>query len=250
MQSSIGLVLDGDGVRRGHADGGELLELFDLTAGQHGHLLGALRAMHLEQFPEHAYAAEEFEHDFAADPHREGIVVHQWVLCVDGHPVAYSLADSNLIRRVAPMHFLAVAPQARDITVGGRRLGTWFLADTNRQLIEDVGGTALGSVAETPSYKLPAFLPQGWQILDPGYPEPVHGWKWPTAGLEIRRIVLLWLPIEVAPIRTKREVRPAAAAAFLLDMYGVDAADPVFAPLLGAEGQRGGVVRRSAAPLS
>lgn len=204
-------------------DSGEVLGLHDVVDGRWPQYVEVMADLHCRAFPEHRFAADAIRTDAATDSRRGHLVAHQWLLTVNGAPAGYSLADSNLLRRVAPIHFLAVEPTLRRITVGGHRLGGWFLHDSLRQYRLDAGEPGLGCVAETPDHKLPIFHQYGWQVLDVPYLEPVHGWNWPTDGLETRRVALIWLPPDGSDISTvEPQVRAPAAAAFLLDKYRLD----------------------------
>ena len=204
-------------------DAGEVLGLHDVVDGRWPHLVEVMADLHCRAFPEHRFAADGIRSDATLPSRRGDLVVHQWLLTVNGAPVGYSLADTNLRRRVAPIHFLAVEPTLRHVTVGGVRLGGWFLHDSLRQYAADAGDSGLGCVAETPDYKLPIFHRHGWQVLDVPYLEPVHGWNWPTDGLETREVALIWLPPDGADVATlEPQVRAPAAAAFLLDKYRLD----------------------------
>lgn len=204
-------------------DRGEVLGLHDVVGGRWPQYVEVLADMHCRAFPEHAFAAEAIRSDANAEPNRELLVTHQWLLTIDGEPVGYSLADSNLRRRVAPIHFLAVEPAMRDVTVGGMRVGGWFLHDSLSRYEADAGSPGLGCVAETPDYKVPIFRGHGWRVLDVPYLEPVHGWNWRTDGLQTRSVRLIWLPPDgVDPTALESGVAAAAAAAFLIDKYALD----------------------------
>ena len=210
------------------SDTGEVITLHDVVGGRFGDLVAPLRRMHDAAFPDHGFAGAQIEHDALAPARRPGLVVHQWLLCVDGEPAGYSLTDSNLVRSTAPIHFLAVDAEMRHLTVEGTRLGTWFLHDALRQLDQDAGPENLGALAETPDYKLKPFLTTGWQALPVDYAEPVHGWHWPTEGLEMRDLVMLWLP----PRNRRRPLDPVevvspAVATFAIDMYGLPMDHPL-----------------------
>jgi len=204
-------------------DRGEALGLHDVVGGRWSQYVDVLTDMHCRAFPEHEFAAEAIRVDAAEVSRRDHVVAHQWLLTLDGEPAGYSLADSNLRRRVAPIHFLAVEPALRHVTVGGVRVGGWFLHDSLRQYATDAGDAGLGCVAETPDHKLPIFGGHGWRVLGARYLEPVHGWNWRTDGLQTRNVRLIWLPPDGSDIAALEPVVAAAAsAAFLLDKYGLD----------------------------
>lgn len=235
------------------ADSGERVEVVDVVLGRHGEFLGAIDALHVAHFPDHDYVRSGIVTDARRSVDPDGFIVHQWVLLVDDEPVGYSLADTNLLRGVAPNHFLAVDRRWRSLTIDGTRLGTWFLHYNRREQAIDValardGNPDLdcfGAVAETPEEKLGIFLTTGWRRFPVDYVEPVHGWEWREKGEERRRVALLWLPADERDVAEREpEVARAAAAAFLLDMYELDTTDPQVAALVGDEVRRGAIRRR------
>ncbi len=220
------------------SDDGSLIEIYDVTGGRNASFVDAMCDLHCRSFPEHIFAADGIRFDARENPLREGIIVHQWLLTVNGHPTAYSLADTNLVRRTVPIHFLAVAEASRTITVEGERLGTWFLRDSLRQYLDDTGEQGLGACAETPDYKLSIFLPNGWRLLPVTYLEPIHGSTWRTNGLDTREVALIWLPPPGVQVESIPSIEPTvmgpAAASFLIDMYDLDGTIPWVAALCGA----------------
>lgn len=220
-------------------DEGAVIELFDIVGGAPRDLVETLCSIHVGAFPEHLFAVDLIREDARLPNVRDGIIVHQWLLTVDGEPVGYSLADSNLVRRIAPLHFFSVLPSSRGHTVGGVRLGTWLMTDLRRQYLADAGDPGLGAAAETPEYKMRIFEPNGWQRCQVTYLEPIHGWNWRTEGLEVREIALLWLPPTDLGDEAVSALAPAAvapaAASFLIDMYHLDASVPWLETLCGAQ---------------
>jgi len=228
-------------------DDGAVTELHDVTAGRNLALLEPMCALHCSSFPEHRFAAEGIRRDALLPSKRNGIIVHQWALLLNGNLIAYSLADTNLVRRTAPIHFLAVDPTERLRSMHGKRLGTWFLHDSLRQYAHDAGEPGLGACAETPDYKLPIFLPHGWRVLPVTYLEPIHGDTWREHGLDTREVALIWLPPDGLDATDIEHIEPTViepcAASFLIDMYRVDPATPWVAMLCGKEAERSGPVR-------
>lgn len=235
-------------------DDGAVVELFDIVGGAPSDLVDTLCSIHVGAFPEHLFAVELIREDARLPNVRAGIIVHQWLLTVDGEPVGYALADSNLVRRIAPLHFFSVLPTARAKTVNGMRLGTWLMTDLRRQYLADAGEPGLGAAAETPEYKLRIFEPNGWRRCPVTYLEPIHGWNWRTDGLDVREIALLWLPPATLTDEAARELASAAvepaAASFLIDMYHLDASVPWLEELCGAQIDRPAPSRATVAGTS
>lgn len=227
------------------ADSGQVIRLFDVVDGNFAELIDPLVGMHARVFESYDYVREGIRQDAATSSVRDGIVVHQFVLCVDNDVRGFSLVDTNLVRNVAPNHFLYVDADARSITIDGKRLGTWFLHHTNEQVIRDGAAESWGAVCEADSPRAKIFLPHGWIVIDDAYDEPNFGWDWPNNDLSSFRHNLLWLPRPGADIDTLMpKVRDAAAAAFLLDMYQLRTDEPLAARQCGSELHRAGPRRR------
>lgn len=218
------------------SDLGQRVVVHDVVGGYGQEFVATMQQIMAAAFPEHLYAAEQLALDAMLPGRRDGIVVHQWFVTVDGVPAGISLEDSNVFRGVAPIHFLAVVPDLRSVTISGTRLGQWLGEDAVKQLARDGARVVLGAVGETPDYKQEPFLRAGWRVLPAAYVEPVEGWLWPERGMEFREIPLIWLPPQGADIEAlERAVVEAGSAAFLLDMYGLPADHPQVAPLVGAQ---------------
>jgi hypothetical protein len=227
------------------ADGGQLVRLFDVVDGNFPELVEPLLAMHLRGFENYDYVRKGIRRDAVESSVRDGIVVHQFVLCVDDNVCGFSLVDTNLVRNVAPNHFLYVDADQRSVTINGKRLGTWFLHHTNEQVIIDGAVDSWGAVCEADSPRAKIFLPHGWVVLEDAYDEPNFGWAWPTNDISSFRHNLLWLPRPGANVdELKPKVRDAAAAAFLLDMYQLRTDEPLAERQCGAELDRPGPKRR------
>lgn len=205
-------------VRQFVADNGERIELRDVVDGHFTECIPAMQIVHEEAFPEHPFARDAMLDDAVAPSHREGIVLHQWYLTVDDEPAGIVMFDSNLVRRVAPLHFIAVRPHLRDVRLDGTRMGTWVMSVMLDAAVRD--GADLGCVAETPRITLKIFLRADWTEIGEGYLEPVHGWDWPDKGLETRPLALAWMmPPLLDPQVGITEISHRAAAAYLLDTY-------------------------------
>jgi hypothetical protein len=201
-----------------HADGGEQVVIRDVVDGRHLDCVTPMQRVHEVAFPEHPFARDAIAVDARARSRRPGLVVHQWYVTVDGQPAGILLFDTNQVRRVAPLHFIAVSEELRDVRLGGARIGDWSMSMMLDAVVPE--GADLGCVAETPPYTLKIFLKSGWLQIGADYLEPIHGWDWPTLGLDTRSLALAWQPPPVVDLDvTVEEVAHRAAAAFLLDMY-------------------------------
>ena len=225
------------------ADRGERVEVFDLVGGDHHELLAAMVQLHCSAFPQYLYVADSIEADAAADPNRGDLIVHQYLLVIEGVPVGFIRGSSNLLRRTAVIEFLAVEPSTRSVRIEGLRVADWLMRNCQRQYRVDTGQECLGCTGEVAHNLLRPFLEYGWQVLPCEYTEPVHGWHWAERGLEQRSVALIWLPNP----QLVEAVSPGAmgqpiAASYLLDIYDLPGDVPWVASLVGeaASGRRAG----------
>lgn len=228
------------------ADDGRCVEVLDLVGGAPPDQVAAMVAMHTVAFPEHGFVEQEIRTDAGRSPHRECLTVHQWLVLCDGEPAAYMLWDSNLARRVALVHFIAVDRPGRTVRLGGARLSRWLchtaLDHHRAELAERRPGVdSLGLVGEAPGRKVRLWKSVGLRPFDFAYAEPEDGRHWRPETLRLRPLVLLWLPPagvdadELAP-----RAGPAGAAAFLLDHYRLPVDLPLVAGAVGDERDRPG----------
>jgi hypothetical protein len=214
------------------ADDGAAIDVVDLVDGADLMLVESMVAMHHESFPDHGFVADEIRADAAVSPGRDGLVVHQWLVCRNGAPAAYVVWDANVVRRVALVHFIAVVRSGRAVRIGGERLSGWLCRLALTSLTAELaasrpGVDPLGLVGEAPERKVRLWTSVGLRPFAFPYAEPEAGRHWRTGGAAMRPLVLLWLP----PPRVDAEaLAPAAgaagAAAFLLDHYGLPGDHP------------------------
>lgn len=223
---------------RAVAEGGQSVELVDVVGDAWGQYLEPLQQMLVEFFPDEPYAVDLARRDAVRPAERTGMVVHQFVVLVDGIPAGISVYHSNLVRGVSAPHFGAVRPEFRRVIVDGHRLAGWLSYEQLRRLSIDAGALRLGAVGEATAENALAWARLGWRILPiDTYAMPVHGWEWPTLGLEMRPMSLVWLPPIGATGAEIDDMEPhaiaAGAAAFLLDTYGLPPDHELVRSLIG-----------------
>lgn len=221
-------------------DDGQRITILDVVGGMWSNVVGDLVSLHQQSFEHHTYAADRIVADAKAPSHRVGLITHQWLVLLDGVPAAYTLFDTNLRRRISPMHYLAVRPDHRLVTVEGIRLSRWIVHNAAACSTREGGEAMLGVCGETPFNTLGIFLNMGWTRLDVDYLEPVHGWRWPELGLATRSVALIWLPKGPQPptcasTEELNDVAEAASASFLIDTYSLPGSEPFVAALTGRQ---------------
>ena len=156
--------------------------------------------LHCSAFPQYLYVADSIERDAGVDPNRGDLIVHQYLLVIEGVPVGFIRGSSNLLRRTAVIEFLAVEPTTRKVRIEGLRVSDWLMRNCQRQYRVDTGQECLGCTGEVAHNLLKPFLEYGWHVLPCDYTEPVHGWHWAERGLD--RFVDAMLGAE-APTRSR-----------------------------------------------
>lgn len=230
---------------------GVYVEVTDVVGGDAGEAtVDELASLHAAAFPDYPFLAAEIRADADADPRRERLVVHQWLVHCAGAPVALMLFDSNLARRVAPVHFLAVTRSGRAVRVGGHRLSAWLCRQALATLTAELaahspGATPLGVVGESAGRAIRLWHGVGFRPVDVPYAEPAAGRHWRAAGdATMRPLTLLWLPPAGADATIAAVAGPAGAAAFLIDHYALPPDHPTVVASVGPELHRPGATGR------
>jgi GNAT superfamily N-acetyltransferase len=225
-----------------------LVEIVDAVDGADERTVEALVGLHIEMFPEYDFVAEEIVADADARPERDSLIVHQWLVSCAGTPAGYVLFDTNVARRVALVHFLAIERPYRGLRVGGKRLATWLCT----RVLETLGvelaerspfAVPLGVVGESPDHLVRLWRGVGFRSIDVPYAEPVAGRSWRDRGdPSMRPMTLMWMPTPSAD-GPSRPLAAAGAAAFLIDHYELPIDHPTVVVTTGAERTRPGARR-------
>jgi hypothetical protein len=216
--------------------------MFDVTGGRNLHLLDDLCRIQLENFTDYPFVPDQMRRDAHLPAQRDGLIAAQWVYTVDGTTASYQVADINVTRRLHVVIFGTVEKPFRKLAFRGKRFYHWATA-TRRSLVSNIIADGwLGSIAESSDSALPVLLTSGWIPLPIEYRAPVHLMRWRELGPETERLTLIWLPPDGLDPEQVAELQPRvyqpAAAAFLLDVYGLDPDIPWVATLCGAEVDR------------
>jgi hypothetical protein len=220
----------------------------DIVAGADQWAVDALADVHAEAFPGYAFATAQIEADAAAAPIRNALIVHQWLVLHGETPAGCVLFDTNLARRVAIVHFLAIAGPGRAVRVDGQPLSSWLcrrvMATLRSELNEHVPPTSpLGVFGESAARLVRRWRGVGFRPVDVLYAEPVAGPGWRDVDGDnpaMSPLTLLWLPV---PGTAPDDAAPAGAAAFLIDHYRLPLDHPTVVAATGAERTRPGAHR-------
>lgn len=154
-----------------------------IGAGAPEERLGDLIRELLRFFPEHAHVAGELAEAWeGAWPDRD-VVIHAWLLELDGVPVGFTVFHTSLRRRVILQHFVGMEPEARpqlpmrwvrDLADAVLAVGIRDCADHGTELLATIG--------ENHPEHARAWERFGYLTLDIDYREPVHGRHWREHG--------------------------------------------------------------------
>lgn len=179
-------------------------------------------------FPEHAHVADELQQAWAGNWPDDQVVIHAWLLELDGQPVGFTIFHTSLRRRVVLQHFVGMDSDA------GRSLPLrWVkhLADAVFAVgvrdCEEYGTTLLASIGENHPEHARTWERYGYTTLAIDYREPLHGRNWPEHG------ALQFFPMtpQIRLTDAGREqpfsdVVTAGVTAFLIDHYRLPADEP------------------------
>lgn len=233
-------------------DLGQSTQIIDVVGDRHPHHVGFLLRCHERHFMAYDFVRTSVETDARTHPQMGDKVVHQLLVLIDGVPLGFLLVDSNLRRRLACVHFLAVDHEARSVRIRGERLGAWLLALALALLERDIaeagiGDPPLGLVGEAIGMsEVRLWSRFGLLRLDVPYREPIRGWEGDLDVATSRPASLLWLP----PFGTSSEeaehqaidIAQSAAAAYYLDHYGFPTTNALVVGAIGSEADANGSV--------
>lgn len=145
--------------------------------------LDELHRQFLLYFPDHAHVVDELTQAWAGQWPDPQVIVHAWLLELEGEPVGFAVAHTSLRRQVLLQHFIGMDPQA-----GARLPLRWVgyfmdaLRDISARDCEDAGTVLLGQLGEHHEEHLRAWSRFGYVTLDVEYREPNHGRQWAEHG--------------------------------------------------------------------
>jgi hypothetical protein len=190
--------------------------------------LDELNRQFLLYFPDHAHVIDELATAWAGRWPDPDVIVHAWLLQLDGQPVGFALVHTSLRRQILLQHFIGMDPQA-----GARLPLRWVgyfmdaLRDTAVFDCERAGTVLLGQMGEHHEEHLRAWSRFGYVTLDVDYREPNHGRQWSEHGDPSFFPMTPQLRVtDAGASRPFSDVATRALEGFLLDHYLLPADEP------------------------
>jgi hypothetical protein len=145
--------------------------------------LGDLIREFLRFFPEHAHVVGELAEAWEGTWPDDRVVIHGWLLELEGEPVGFTVFHTSLRRQVILQHFVGVEPEARP------RLPMRWIKDLADAVLavgvrdcREAGTELLATLGENQPEHTRAWERFGYITLDIDYHEPVHGRHWREHG--------------------------------------------------------------------
>lgn len=213
----------------------EKVEVFDLLGSGDEERIEKMLELYKKLFPQYQHYVPRMRRRVQfANEHREGHVVHYWLIEVDGEPAGIRTFRYVRGRHCGLAHSLAVDPKFREIRVLGKRLAVFIIYECLAQVIKDSkvrGDTpALGMVNEVePDHLMEHYIRNGLiqlplKYAEPIFPPEVEG-RSRLEELAITRFSPMhvgFLPNpEIQGQKYTREIITDFVKAFLVDHYGL-----------------------------
>lgn len=197
--------------------------------------LGFLIRELLRFFPEHAHVAGELAEAWEGDWPDDQVIIHGWLLELEGAPVGFTIWHTSLRRQVILQHFVGLEPEARP------HLPMRWVKDLADAVLlagirdcEQHGTVLLGSIGENHPEHARAWERFGYHTLDIDYREPVHGRHWREHGdLRFFEMTPQIRLTEAGSQQPFHEVVARGVLAFLVDHYLLPEDEPTVVHTLG-----------------
>ena len=183
--------------------------------------LDELHRQFLLYFPDHSHVLDELTQAWEGQWPDAQVIVHAWLLELDGEAVGFAVVHTSLRRQILLQHFIGMDPDA-----GARLPLRWVgyfmdaLRDVAARDCGDAGTVLLGQMGEHHEEHLRAWSRFGYRTLDVDYREPRHGRHWAEHGDPTFFPMTAQLRVtEAGSGLPFAAVATAALEAFLLDHY-------------------------------
>lgn len=216
------------------------IKIWSLLGSGDTRRIEAMLSLYAELFPQYAhYVPRMRRRAQSGQEHREGHIVHYWLLEVDGQPAALRTFRYVRERHAGLAHALAVRPAYRNVSVSGQRLSMYLVHACLDQVIEDAKRLGdefiFGMVNEVESpnlmehYKKNGILELPVKYVEPVFPGEQAG---RTRAEEIALVRFSPMFLGILPDTAKgipfytSDLVASFALTFLVDHYGLPVAHP------------------------
>ncbi len=210
--------------------------------------VNAMLELYARLFPQYAhYVPRMRRRAVLSEQHREGHVLHYWLIEVDGKPAGIRTFRYVRHRHCGLAHALAIDPSYREVMIEGQKLPMFLIHACLNQVIKDAqrfgDKPALGMVNEVQSHRLLEHYKQhGLFELPIRYVEPIFPPECEGRSradeislIHFSPMFLGFLPNpELGSYLPSGDLVAEFALAFLFDHYGLPANHPQLQAVLGS----------------
>jgi hypothetical protein len=157
----------------------EKVQVYDLLGSGDEERIEKMLGLYEKLFPQYQHYVPRMRRRAQfGNEHREGHVVHYWLIEVDGQPAGIRTFRYIRNRHCGLAHSLAVDPKFREVRVMGRRLAVFIIYECLAQIIKDAkqlgDPPVLGMVNEVePDHLMEHYIRNGLVQLPLKYAEPI-----------------------------------------------------------------------------
>jgi hypothetical protein len=213
----------------------EKVEVYDLLGSGDEERIEKMLGLYQKLFPQYQHYVPRMRRRAQfGNEHREGHVVHYWLIEVDGQPAGIRTFRYIRNRHCGLAHSLAVDPKFREVRVMGRRLAVFIIYECLAQIIKDAkqlgDPPVLGMVNEVePDHLMEHYIRNGLVQLPLKYAEPIFPPEVPGRSRLEELAITHFSPMhmgflpnpEIKIDKYNRKLITDFVNAFLVDHYGL-----------------------------
>lgn len=222
--------------------------IYDLLGSGDEKRIDEMLGLYQRLFPKYShYIPRMKRRALAGNGHRDGHIVHYWLIEVQGKPAALRTFRYVRARRCGLAHALAVDPQFREEEAGGKRLSMYVVYECLAQIIRDAAGLGdspvLGMVNEVePSRLMEHYQRNGLIQLPVKYMEPIFPPEVPGRSRDEELDLIEFSPMHLGFLKNPNvqiesythDMIADFTSAFLVDHYGLPVNHPKVIEILNS----------------
>ncbi len=213
----------------------EKVQVYDLLGSADDERIEKMLGLYEKLFPQYQHYVPRMRRRARfGNEHREGHIVHYWLIEVDGQPAGIRTFRYIRNRHCGLAHSLAVDPKFREVRVMGRRLAVFIIYECLAQIIRDAkqlgDPPVLGMVNEVePDHLMEHYIRNGLVQLPLKYAEPIFPPEVPGRSRLEELAITHFSPMhmgflpnpEIKIDKYNRKLITDFVNAFLVDHYGL-----------------------------